>query len=63
MARAMGDLLLDADLRTRMERLGLQRSKDFSWQKTAQKTLDIYYEVAGANGHARAKAKPAQAVR
>jgi glycosyltransferase involved in cell wall biosynthesis len=44
--RAMADLLLDAELRARMERLGSQRAAHFSWQRTAQKTLDVYYEVA-----------------
>jgi glycosyltransferase involved in cell wall biosynthesis len=47
--RAMADLLLDGELRARMERLGLQRAAHFSWQRTAQKTLDIYYEVAERN--------------
>jgi len=45
----MADLLLDAELRSRMERLGLQRAAHFSWQHTAQKTLEIYYEVAERN--------------
>jgi len=48
MARAMRDLILDAQLRARMARLGLQRSAHFSWHKTAQKTLEVYYEVAGS---------------
>jgi glycosyltransferase involved in cell wall biosynthesis len=44
-ARAISDLLLDAELRTRMERLGLQRAAHFSWQKTAQRTLEVFHEV------------------
>jgi len=44
--RALADLLLDAELRGRMERLGLQRAAHFSWQKTAQRTLEVFYEVA-----------------
>jgi len=40
------DLLLDAELRARMERLGLQRAARFSWRATAQKTLEVYREVA-----------------
>jgi glycosyltransferase involved in cell wall biosynthesis len=48
MVRAMRDLLLDAELRTRMERLGQQRASLYSWERTARKTLDVYYEVAGA---------------
>jgi glycosyltransferase involved in cell wall biosynthesis len=46
--RAMKDLLLNAHLRTRMERLGLHRASLFTWERTAQKTLEIYREVAGA---------------
>jgi glycosyltransferase involved in cell wall biosynthesis len=48
MMRAMRDLLLDAELRTRMERLGQARASIYSWERTARKTLDVYYEVAGA---------------
>lgn len=46
MVRAMGDLLRDMELRARMERLGLQRASRFSWRATAEKTLDLYHEVA-----------------
>lgn len=45
-ARAMGDLLTDTELRIRMERLGQQRCASFSWQSTAQKTVEVYYAVA-----------------
>jgi len=44
-ARAMSDLLLDAELRQRMERLGLQRAAHFSWQKTAERTLSVFHDV------------------
>ena len=47
--RAMADLLRDAELRARMERLGQQRAAHFSWQKSAQTTLDVYYAVAERN--------------
>lgn len=47
MARAMRDLLLNSELRTRMERLGAHRATLFTWEKTARRTLDAYYEVAG----------------
>ncbi|HXA53097.1 MAG TPA: glycosyltransferase family 1 protein [Candidatus Acidoferrum sp.] len=43
--RALADLLLDLELRGRMERLGLQRAAHFSWQKTAQRTLDVFHDV------------------
>ena len=46
MARAIADLLLDGQLRARMERLGLQRAAHFSWQKTAEQTLEVFCGVA-----------------
>ncbi len=52
MTRAMADLLRDAELRARMERLGGQRAAHFSWQQSAQKTLEVYYSVA--ESHRRA---------
>jgi glycosyltransferase involved in cell wall biosynthesis len=53
MARAMADLLRDAELRSRMERLGQQRAAHFSWQKSAQTTLEVYYAVAERNRQRR----------
>jgi glycosyltransferase involved in cell wall biosynthesis len=50
MVRAMVDLLRDSQLRARMERLGLQRAAHFSWQKSADRTLDVYREVAECAG-------------
>ena len=50
--RALRDLLLDAELRTRMERLGSQRASIYNWERTARRTLDVYYEVAGAGRRA-----------
>jgi len=44
---AMRDLLLNPELRIRMERLGAQRAAMFSWERTAARTLDVYYECAG----------------
>jgi len=52
MVRALRDLLLDAELRGRMERIGLQRAAHFSWRQTAQKTLEVYYQVADSRGRA-----------
>jgi glycosyltransferase involved in cell wall biosynthesis len=52
-ARAMKDLLVDGQLRARMERLGLQRSAAFSWDKAAQRTLAVYYEVADRRARLR----------
>lgn len=61
MVLAMRDLLLNPDLRLRMERLGVQRAAMFSWDRTAAKTLDLYYEVAG-NPRGAPLAKRASAV-
>ena len=44
---AMRDLLLNPELRLRMERLGAQRAAMFSWESTAAKTLDLYYSIGG----------------
>jgi glycosyltransferase involved in cell wall biosynthesis len=43
--RAMLDLIQHQELQARTRRLGLQRAADFSWRKTAQQTLEVYYEV------------------
>ena len=46
MMRSMADILLDPELRGRMERLGLQRAAQFTWQKSARATIEVYREVA-----------------
>jgi hypothetical protein len=43
----MLDVLLDSELRTRLERLGLHRAAGFSWEKSAAQTLQVYQDVAG----------------
>ena len=57
--RAMVDLLADAELRARMERLGQKRAACFSWHKTAQRTLEVYHEVAQRGRPARSKLRSA----
>jgi glycosyltransferase involved in cell wall biosynthesis len=52
MVRAIADVLLDAELRGRMERLGIQRAAHFSWQKTAAKTLEAFHQVVEQPGAA-----------
>jgi glycosyltransferase involved in cell wall biosynthesis len=47
MYRAMRDLLVDPELRQRMEKLGQKNALRFSWERAADETLDLYYEVAG----------------
>jgi len=46
--RAISDVLLDSELRARLERLGTQRAAQFSWEQAARRTLEVYYDVAGA---------------
>jgi glycosyltransferase involved in cell wall biosynthesis len=60
--RALADLLLDAELRTRMERLGLQRAAHFSWQKTAERTLEVFHEVVEQTTAVPVSAAPASIV-
>jgi glycosyltransferase involved in cell wall biosynthesis len=59
MTRAMADLLRDAELRSRMERLGQQRAAHFSWQQSAQRTLEVYYAVAERNRQKNSQRVPA----
>jgi glycosyltransferase involved in cell wall biosynthesis len=59
MVRALADLLLDSELRARMERLGVQRAAHFSWQKTAQRTLEVFHEVAERRLAAKPAVRPA----
>jgi glycosyltransferase involved in cell wall biosynthesis len=47
MVRAISDVLLDEGLRLRLERLGIHRAASFSWEKAAERTLDVYTRVAG----------------
>jgi glycosyltransferase involved in cell wall biosynthesis len=59
---AMRDLLLNPELRQRMERLGMQRASTFSWSRSAAKTLDVYYAVASeASKTGQASKAPAAA--
>jgi len=61
--RAMADILLDSELRNRMERLGVQRATVFSWQKSARTTLDVYSEVVGERVVAAPRHEMAEALR
>jgi glycosyltransferase involved in cell wall biosynthesis len=46
--KAMRDLLLQSDLRQRMQRLGHKNVIRFSWEKAARQTLDVYYSISEA---------------
>ncbi|HUA17477.1 MAG TPA: glycosyltransferase family 1 protein [Bryobacteraceae bacterium] len=59
---AMRDILLNAELRARLERLGVQRASMFNWQDTAAKTLELYYGIACKTSR-RPKDVPARAVK
>lgn len=43
----MKRILTDSDLRETLIKKGQRRAQDFSWEKTARKTLDILEEAAG----------------
>jgi glycosyltransferase involved in cell wall biosynthesis len=65
--RALKDILLDSELRGRMERLGLQRAAGFTWKKSARATLDVYKEVVNefaknARGVTPRRVRPAATV-
>ena len=61
MARAMADLLLNAELRGRKERLGLQRAGLFNWNRSALATLEVYQQVVNARTPATAAVRSAAA--
>jgi hypothetical protein len=46
-AESLSRVAEDAALRQELRKRGLERSTEFSWQRTAQLTLDIYREAAG----------------
>ena len=46
--RALADILLDSELRARLERLGLQHAAQFTWNRTAERTMELYQDVAEA---------------
>ena len=47
MAETMGRMLMDATLRAELRAKGLERARQFSWEKTARQTLRVLEEVAG----------------
>jgi glycosyltransferase involved in cell wall biosynthesis len=61
-ARALADILLDSELRARMERLGLQRAPQFTWSRTAERTMQLYQDVAEA-GRKSPEAVPVASMR
>lgn len=61
MATAMRDVLVDAELRARMERLGQQRASQFQWKTAAERTLEVYCGVVEARRAALSKSGRAAA--
>ncbi|EKF84902.1 glycosyltransferase family 1 protein [Methanobacterium formicicum] len=47
LASAMHRILSDEELQCELRERGISRARDFSWQKTAQKTWKVYQEVLG----------------
>ena len=45
LAEAMSRVLTDGKLRNNMIRKGLERAKGFTWEKTAEQTLEVYHKV------------------
>ena len=45
LAQSILSLLKDEDLRKKLSQKGIERSKTFSWKKTAEETLRLYIEV------------------
>lgn len=54
MAKAVVRCLSDADHRESLKKLGRRRAQDFHWRKAAEKTLEIYRRVIGAEAPATA---------
>ncbi len=48
LAAAMGELLSNQELRSKLTQLGLQRAATFSWEKTARETLSEYEKAVRA---------------
>lgn len=48
LAQAVGKLLVDDKLNRSRRESGLSRAVEFSWERTARKTLQVYYQVCKA---------------
>ena len=45
LAEAMERVLIDKHLRAELRAKGLERAKQFTWERAAQETLEVYREV------------------
>jgi glycosyltransferase involved in cell wall biosynthesis len=48
MAKAIAQCMSDTEHRAALARLGQRRARDFRWDQTARRTLDVYLSVLGA---------------
>ncbi|MBA3438738.1 MAG: glycosyltransferase family 4 protein [Pyrinomonadaceae bacterium] len=48
LAQSIIELLQDADERQRLSYAGLERAAEFTWERTARRTLDVYHQALGA---------------
>ncbi len=55
-ARVVARVLTDGSLRLRLKEYGLQRNREFTWDRVARATADSYRELAGRRG------RPAQRI-
>ncbi|HEV2704740.1 MAG TPA: glycosyltransferase family 1 protein, partial [Pyrinomonadaceae bacterium] len=53
LAANVAELLADVNLRRRLSEAGLARAQEFSWEKTARATLEVYREAARRKGVAK----------
>ena len=58
LAQTIVELLGDADARQHLSSAGLERAAEFTWERTARATLEIYHQVLGA-GAAKQRAASA----
>ena len=47
-ASAVERVLADSDLRSELRARGLRRAAQFTWERTAQQTMEVYASVMGA---------------
>jgi glycosyltransferase involved in cell wall biosynthesis len=50
LADAVRRILTERDTRTKLVERGLRRAAEFSWERTARETMDVYAAVLGGNG-------------
>jgi glycosyltransferase involved in cell wall biosynthesis len=46
LAEAMDRVADDPELRSKLARMGLARAREFTWERTAARTLEVYEEAA-----------------